>query len=89
MDDVFFLDLKKKIDNALDHANGHPPVVVVDLAPVKQIDSRGLGSLLLEADRLTASGGKLKIVNASPPIVDLMRLVGVDHFLDVNGGTKN
>jgi anti-anti-sigma factor len=89
VDDVFFLELKKQIDTALSRKNGHPPVVVLDLAPFKHIDSRGLGSLLLEADRLTSSGGKLKIVNAAPQMIELMRLVGVDHFLEVNGNSKN
>lgn len=83
MDDVFFLDLRKKIDAALAKANGEPPEVVVDLSGVKHIDSRGLGGLLIEADRLTSKGGKLRIVNAPKPVVELMRLVGVDHFLNV------
>jgi anti-anti-sigma factor len=83
VDDVFFIELRKKIDAALAEANGEPPEVVIDLSGVKHIDSRGLGGLLVEADRLTSKGGKLRIVNAPKPIVELMKLVGVDHFLHV------
>src|SRR5262249_43956808 len=54
VDDVFFIELRKKIDAALDKSNGGAPEVVVDLSGVRHIDSRGLGGLLIEADRLTS-----------------------------------
>lgn len=85
MDDAFFKDLKQKIDDALDQAraSGKPPEHLLDLANVKYIDSRGIGTLLLEADRLTSAGGKLRIVNVVPAVMDLLKMLGVDHFLSV------
>jgi anti-sigma B factor antagonist len=57
--------------------------LVMDLSGLEFIDSSGLQVLIEEQKRLDAEDGKLVLVCASPKVLDLFRLTGVDKVCTV------
>ncbi len=60
--------------------------IVVDFTNVDNVDSSGLGKLLLLHKRLKEKGGKLKIVNVSSDYVRKMfSMIHLNKVLDIEG----
>jgi anti-sigma B factor antagonist len=60
--------------------------VVVDVAGVEFIDSRGLG-VLMDAHRRAADGGRALVLrNPSPAVSRLLELVGLDALFQIETG---
>ncbi|MDH7598144.1 MAG: STAS domain-containing protein [Sedimentisphaerales bacterium] len=63
----------------------------VDLCNVQKIDAIGLGMLVAVANKLSESGGRVMISNASPAITRMLRVMRLDRILviDDQGGSSN
>jgi anti-sigma B factor antagonist len=55
----------------------------IDLSGLEYISSAGLGVLLRTHKRLMGSGGRLRLVNVSHHIFDILRYSGFDQLFDV------
>src|SRR6476619_805298 len=64
------LDIKStdSLRSALDAAEREGNIVRIDAAGVSFVDSTALGVLLASAQRLSARGGPLALINVSPPV---------------------
>ena len=71
------------LDRSLRDAADTQDDVVLDLRELDFIDSSG-GHLLIAADRrIRRSGGRLLVVRPSGEVAWLMRLMGIDHELEL------
>jgi ABC-type transporter Mla MlaB component len=60
--------------------------ISADLVPlIKIIDSSGLGLLLSAFNSLRAVDGSLSVVNASPDMLDLCRILRINQHFPVSG----
>ena len=84
------LDLAARptLDAAIDTAVEPGPVdtVVVDMTCVVFADSTTLAWLVAAEARLRSSGGRLVAVAPPGPVLDLLRLTGLDRRLMLAGG---
>jgi anti-sigma B factor antagonist len=55
--------------------------VVLDLSGVNQIDSTGVGILVLCSGKMQKSGGELRIAGAAGMVIEVLRLAKVDHII--------
>jgi anti-anti-sigma factor len=69
---------------ALGAAHGH--VVTLDMADVEFLDSSGLRCLTKVFGELAAFGGELRVVDPSPAVVRVLRLVGVEDMFGLPPG---
>lgn len=74
------LTLKDRID-ALVKA-GHRQILV-DLKSMPYLDSTGLGRLIRAHISVRQAGGRVRLCNVSPRIMDLLRLSRLDTVLDI------
>lgn len=58
----------------------HAKEVILDLSEVTAIDAGGIGALL----SLQAAGIYLKLVNATPPVREVLRLTSTDRVLEIS-----
>jgi anti-anti-sigma factor len=84
LDEAFFAGLKKRIDDALLSAGGKPGKLVLDISTLERLSSSDLGEFLRETDRVTSLGGTVKLVNASPLVLEILELVGVRGFFEID-----
>jgi len=59
--------------------------VVFDLADTVMVDSSGMGLLIAAANSLARTNGTVRVVNASPDILDLLRSMRLTERLNVSG----
>jgi len=64
----------------LEHVGG---AVTLDCRGLEYISSAGLGVLLKTQKRLTASGGKLRLVGVSHHLLDIFRYSGFDQIFEI------
>ena len=57
--------------------------VVLDLGPLRFIDSSGLGAMLSCLRQLREKGGELKLCQLSPPVRAAFELVRLHRILDI------
>lgn len=55
----------------------------IDLGGVDMIDSKGLGLVIATCNSLAAQKRKLRVVNASPDIIELFRTMRLDRHFSV------
>ena len=70
--------------HALDAAEAEGAIVRLDAADVLFLDSTALGVLLASAQRLSARGGRLELMNASPAvrrILDMTLIARTVHLI--------
>lgn len=61
--------------------------VELDFSETEQVDSSGLGKLLLFDEKFKEKGGKLKLVNVKRlEVVDLFQLIKLERVLSVEYG---
>ena len=80
------LDIKStdSLRSALDAAEREGNIVRIDAAGVSFVDSTALGVLLASAQRLSARGGRLELINVSPPvrrILDMTLIARTVHVI--------
>ncbi len=69
------------VDSALSKLKGR---VVLDLRRVEFMDSTGIRLILTHLERLNASGGHLRIVADSGPVLKLIQIAGLADILDIS-----
>lgn len=74
--------LQAGLDEALDAADAEGSRVVVDLTGVTFLASSGLAVLIGGARRLTALGGRLRLVAASRSVTRPLQVTGADALFD-------
>ena len=74
-------ELKALLEEDLrDHRVTH---VCFDLSKTSFIDSSGLGLILYIYKRTAPYGGKVSVINASPPAAKLFEMAGLDELLNL------
>ncbi|MFF1439210.1 STAS domain-containing protein [Streptomyces sp. NPDC058295] len=76
-------DVKEVLGEALLSADGAvpPPRIVADLSGVTFMDSSGINVFLAAHRRTSGAQGWLRIAAAREPVLQVLRLVGVDALL--------
>ncbi|MEU1091030.1 STAS domain-containing protein [Streptomyces sp. NPDC005892] len=64
-------------------ATGRLPCAVVDFSHVTFTDSTGINALLRASGTLRAAGGWLRLSSVPDAPLRVMRMVGLDHVIDV------
>jgi type IV pilus assembly protein PilB len=59
--------------------------IIVDLADVKQVNSRAIEIMLDAQDRLLQCGGRLKVVGAGPLVIESLQITGFLHYVPTQG----
>lgn len=57
--------------------------IAIDLTDVQNIDAAGLGMLVFLQYQLELAGRELSLLSPSATVVDLLRLTGLENFLNV------
>lgn len=70
-------------DRVRDVLNGVEGPLTLDFQELQYISSSGLGVLLGVQSRLDESGDKLRIINPSPHVRELLRISRIDLILEV------
>jgi anti-sigma B factor antagonist len=73
-------DLKARLLDALDRADGH---IVVDVTESTFLDSTAISTLLSAHRRAARRGGRVVLVNTSHEIARTLSITGLDAILDV------
>ncbi|MET7686270.1 STAS domain-containing protein [Streptomyces sp. NPDC005423] len=89
VDDVRVVSVSGEIDHqtgsplreALEGPDGTAPRVVVDLSEVGFMDSSGINVLIAVHHTLTGAGGWLRLAGATPPVLRIVQLVGLDAVI--------
>jgi anti-anti-sigma factor len=76
------LELRPQLQKAL--ADGVSSVVF-DLGKVDVVDSSGIGLLIATHNSLKTKGGRLRISNVSPEILNLFKAMRLDRHFTVEG----
>ncbi len=58
--------------------------VAIDMKGINMIDSTGLGVLIAARNSLDQTGGMLKLTNVSENIDNLLKMTGIDRYLNIN-----
>ncbi|WP_320779761.1 STAS domain-containing protein [Streptomyces sp. CRN 30] len=72
----------------LTHRDAAPPRVVVDLSGVEFLDSSGVNVLIHAHQSVSAARGRLRIAAARPPVLRVIRLVGIDTLITCHPTVK-
>jgi len=59
--------------------------ISVDLAAVEMIDSSGIGVFISAQNSLRKAGGALKVLNVSPDILKMFKIMRLDKHFEVAG----
>ena len=62
-----------------------PKELVLDLSGVEFMDSSGLGLVLGRYKKQSDFGGKMKIINPTRRIVQILQLAGVEKIIKIEG----
>ncbi|GAB4369581.1 MAG: STAS domain-containing protein [Calditrichia bacterium] len=72
--------LKEKI--FLEIADGNN-AIVLDLSPVKEMDSSGLGALLFCKRQANNAGGNMVLVGVDPKVQTMIRIAQLTHVFEI------
>ncbi|MFE2886804.1 STAS domain-containing protein [Streptomyces graminifolii] len=89
VDGTFVVALAGEIDHetggslreALDLPNSVAPHAVIDLSQVTFMDSSGINILIAVHRTLAEAGGWLRLAGATPPVLRIIQLVGIDGII--------
>ncbi len=65
--------------------NGGTKRFIVDMKSVEHINSSGLGLLIASLNAVRQAGGDLKIANASPRVLDLLKITKLNQIFESFG----
>lgn len=92
LDGVVAIDIEGKLDTTtssgtldvlLQHLQGDPPGVLINLAPLEFVSSAGLRVILRVAKRVRAYGGAMKVSGAQGMVKEVLEISGFDSLLDL------
>lgn len=72
-------DLGKVVDEELTNVTD----LTLDLKELTYVSSAGLRVLLTAQNMMDDAGGKMKLLNVSPFIMDVLKLTGFDKFMTI------
>ena len=72
------------LQQALDVTGTSRPRIVIDLRHVTFMDSSGINLLISAHQDITGAGGWLRLAAPTPPVLRILRLVGVDTLIDIH-----
>lgn len=58
-------------------------IIILDVKELEYISSAGLRLVLKVHKKMTAQGGKLKLINVNDMIMDIFDMTGMSDFLDI------
>lgn len=91
--DVLILKLQGRLDaltspaverKIFDHINNGKHKLLLDFSGVEYLSSAGMRMLLSTAKKLKSLSGKLIVCNIVPNVMDVLRMSGFDHVLDLS-----
>lgn len=56
--------------------------VILDMRELEYISSAGLRVILMLYKKLTAAGGRLRLINVNDMIMEILSMTGMDSFLE-------
>ena len=74
-------DARESVDNLIRRNN--PAELELDLSAVDFMDSSGLGLVLGRYKKQTDMGGKMKIVNPTKRVMQILQLAGVEKIIKI------
>ncbi len=74
--------LRSKLREMVDSGVLH---LTMDLAETGMVDSAGIGLLISTHNSLKKAGGDLKVIKASPDILELLRTMRIHQHFSVSG----
>ena len=74
-------------EHALDAMHHVSPRIVLDLTDVSFMDSTGLKVLVTIERRAQLAGGSFALVGASPPVLRILNLTGLDQVFTLHAST--
>jgi len=72
---------RDSVDNLIRKNN--PAECELDLSAIEFMDSSGLGLVLGRYKKLTDMGGKMKIINPSKRVLQILQLAGVEKIIKI------
>lgn len=81
MDHHSVKEMREIIDSKI--IDYRPMEVELDLSEVTFTDSAGLGLVLGRYTRISSYGGKLKVTHVPHPFMKILRLSGVERFIQI------
>lgn len=63
--------------------SSHNSTVIIDLKGVENIDSSGFGCFLISAKTARSNYGILKLANAEPPVLKIIKTLHLESILDI------
>ncbi len=73
--------LHKQVNPLIEQSEGD---FLIDLARVSMIDSKGIGLLVLLIKQLETQGRKLGLINTSPEIAELLKVMRLGHRMSIS-----
>lgn len=61
--------------------------VIFDLAGVTNVDSTGIGIIVMSAGNLKKAGGQLRVAGASPHVEEVLKVTNVDKIVGLHATT--
>jgi anti-sigma B factor antagonist len=71
------ISLKDEVQKLVD---GGTVKIIVDMKSVEHINSSGLGILIASLNAVRQSGGDLKIANAAPRVLEMLKITKLDQI---------
>ena len=75
----------KKVRDSVDNLirKNNPVELELDLSAIEFMDSSGLGLVLGRYKKQTETGGKMKIINPSRRVMQILQLAGVEKIIKI------
>ncbi len=80
-------ELRQNVDGAIDI--NMPSLLVLDFSGVTFMDSSGIGFIMGRFAKLSRTGAKMHISNASPPIYKILKLAGMEKLATMDKYKEN
>ena len=78
-------EFQRQADDAVAKLLSKNGTLIIDLFGLKYISSAGLRVILSAQKQMNKSGGKLKIVNVLPAIMEIFEITGFKKIVDITG----
>ncbi len=73
--------LEWAVDKLVDEGNKK---IILDLAGVKNIDSTGIGIIVMSAGKVKRAGGELRVAGATEHVEEVLKLTNVDQIVGLH-----
>jgi anti-sigma B factor antagonist len=63
--------------------------IILDLAGVTNIDSTGIGIIVMSAGKVKKAGGELRVAAASAHVEEVLRMTNIDQLVVLHASAEN